>query len=494
MLWGFIFLYIIIFGVFTSLRQYNFQTQTGDMGIFVQNMWNTAHGRIMQNTLEELPNHFAIHWSPFLLLLAPLYRIFQSPYFLLMIQTIAIALGALPLYALAKYVLRSSSWALVVASAYLLYPSLQWANTYDFHEIAFLPTLLLGALYCFISGRTRWAAFFFILAAATKEDAILVVAFAGIWLTLRKGDTLAHHAYSRARELLCSPTRKRNSIGSAEVLKDIIFSPNFYGSVITVAFLFYFLVTIKLIMPTFGGGLLRIDRYAALGSSFGDIAKNLLTHPRLLFATIMTIPKLQYLFWVFAPVAFVPLFAPSTLILLVPGLLENLLTTFQFQFQGLYQYDSTIVAGIFVGVVYGLHNIRAWWPKKEKIVFWIFLVAMAIGYFFRSPLNPWSFPTELFKINPHWEALRTITQDTPPTASVAANTNLVPHLAEREHIYMLGREPAPVDIVLIDGADLFGFKSPEEFQSYADHYAFSNNYEIRSIQNRYFIFVRKKSP
>src|SRR3989338_10976452 len=220
-----ILLYIIIIGGISVMRHYQFQTQTNDMGIFVQNMWNTSRGRIMQNTLEELPNHFAIHWSPFLLLLAPLYRIIESPYTLLIIQTTAIAIGAWPLYLLANKVLQSSRWSLFIAAAYLLYPPLQWVNTYDFHEIAFLPTFLLSAIYFLSNGRTKLSALFFILAASTKEDAILIVAFVGMWLIIE--------SFSEKVGGFRAYYYKKN------------------GAVIVFLSLLYFIIAIKVFMPTF---------------------------------------------------------------------------------------------------------------------------------------------------------------------------------------------------------------------------------------------------
>ena len=126
-LWAIILFYIVFFGIFTSFRHYNFQTQTWDMGIFAQTFWNTVHGNPMSNSLEEIQgpwNHLAVHMRPLMLLLTPFYAVGQSPYMLLWIQTIALALGAWPLYLIAKRILNDNKLALLTAAAYLLYPSL----------------------------------------------------------------------------------------------------------------------------------------------------------------------------------------------------------------------------------------------------------------------------------------------------------------------------------------------------------------------------------
>jgi uncharacterized membrane protein len=162
-LWLGIFAYCAIFITITCLRHAHFLTQAWDLGIFTQIFWNTVHGNIMQGTIEEIPNHLGVHWSPFLFLLVPGFRVFASPYYLLTIQTIALALGALPLFYLARLVLRDAKQAMYLSLCYLLYPSLHWVNLYDFHEVAFLPVLLISAVYFFLNKSFIWSGVFFLL-------------------------------------------------------------------------------------------------------------------------------------------------------------------------------------------------------------------------------------------------------------------------------------------------------------------------------------------
>jgi len=83
----------------------------------------------------------------------------------------------------------------------------------------------------------------------------------------------------------------------------------------------------------------------------------------------------------------------------------------------------------------------------------------------------------------------------PKNASVAAHTQIVPHLSQREKIYMLGYEPAfEPDILLIDGSDYFGFGSPEFFASHIQKYADSGKYSVEILNDRYYILTRKLAP
>ena len=455
--------YIVVFGVVTSLRHYNFQTQTWDLAAFVQSIWSAAHGGGLVNTLEQVPNHLGLHFSPFLFLLAPFYRIFESPYLLLVIQTIGLALGALPLYFLAKRHLPSF-WPLFISGAYLLYPGLHWANIYDFHEITFFIPLLLAALYFFELEKWLWGGIFLTLAASVKEDAILAVIFVGLYLLAKRSEI----------------SRRRFNANQKA------------GIFIAVIALVYFIAVVQVFMPALGGGVLRFDRYTNLGETPAEIIKNIAADPLLLPATIFTGEKIRYLFWLFLPLTFLPFLSWRPLILLIPGLAENLLTDYQFQFSGLYHYDSILIPGIFLAVIYGVKFFLTRWPEKEKFLKYAFLTTMAIGFLFRSPINPVYFPAHYFQSTPQETAYRNMVKIVPPDVSVAAQTNMVPHLANREKIYLAGLEPEIADIVLLDAKDLFGFKEESVFKEYLDGYMLSDQYRFQMFDDRYIILLNKK--
>ncbi|MCK4423437.1 MAG: DUF2079 domain-containing protein, partial [Candidatus Omnitrophica bacterium] len=81
--------------------------------------------------------------EPIFFPLSLLYLIFSNPCTLLVTQSIFIALGAWPLYLIARDRFKSETVALCFASAYLLYPTLQYANLFDFHGDALAPAFFL---------------------------------------------------------------------------------------------------------------------------------------------------------------------------------------------------------------------------------------------------------------------------------------------------------------------------------------------------------------
>jgi len=210
-----------------------------------------------------------------------------------------------------------------------------------------------------------------------------------------------------------------------------------------------------------------------------------------LISTLFTKSKFLYLLWLFLPVAFLPFFSWRAFILLIPGLLQNLLTNFDYQFAGFYQYDAILIPGVWVSAVYGIRFIYEHWQGKAILLAKYSLTAGIIaGFLFHSPINPFRFPVQLFKNTDHWKNFREIVQMVPDKVSVSSHTNLVPHLSLRKHSYMLGREPFAVDVVVIDTYDSFGFPGIKSFQAYVDSYYETGLYSQKIIGNRYLIFYR----
>jgi len=443
--------YFLIFATYSGLRHYTFQTQTWDMAVFEQSFWNTTQGKLMWNNFEG-KNHFAIHFSPFLLLLVPLYAVWPSPYNLLIIQTSALAVAALPLYLLAKKIL-DKKWAIIITCLYFLYPSLHWVNLFDFHEVSFAIPLILTIFYFLEKKRFRWSSVFLILAASVSENMIMAVFFIGLYVLILKN-------------------RK-------------------YGSIVTILSFIYFILVSTIIMPALDGGIVRLDRYSQFGQTVPEIITNAILKPSLTLQTIFTSAKMFYLLKIFLPVAFLPLIAWQTLILLVPGLIQNLLTNYESQFINFYQYDSILIPFIFIGVIFGLKKILAKEKASRKIILPTITLLTLIGFLWNSPLSHFNFPLAKFT-HERIEPFKQIVTMIPDDASVAAYTNLVPHLTHRDHIYMAGHEPFLVDYAIINSEDIFDFPNEESLNQYLKIYQETNQYEILSIDDKYFILKRNE--
>ena len=130
--------YILYFAVVSFLRHSNFYTGRFDLGNMYQTVWNTLHGRFFQLTDPDGTNiisRLGIHADFILILLAPFYAIWSDPKMLLLIQTIVLAMGAIFIYGIGKDLFKNKNLSLVFSLAFLLNPSLNYTNLYDFHAL-----------------------------------------------------------------------------------------------------------------------------------------------------------------------------------------------------------------------------------------------------------------------------------------------------------------------------------------------------------------------
>ena len=102
------------FAALSSLRHEAFITGRFDLGNMVQAVWSTAHGHPLEMTElhGDQISRLAAHVDPILVLFAPLWWIWPSPHMLLAVQAVVIALGAVPVFLLARKHLASPRAAL----------------------------------------------------------------------------------------------------------------------------------------------------------------------------------------------------------------------------------------------------------------------------------------------------------------------------------------------------------------------------------------------
>jgi hypothetical protein len=158
------------------------------LGLFTQSAWSTLHGHAFANNSETvdgtLGSHFGIHFSPTLLLLVPLYSVWRSPLALLAAQSLALGLAPVPLYHLLKRE-AGAAGALVLALALLAVPNFAWGGARDFHDLSFIPVLLLTVLWAIERGRFAVMIAAAIAALGVREDVGFTLALIGVYALLR---------------------------------------------------------------------------------------------------------------------------------------------------------------------------------------------------------------------------------------------------------------------------------------------------------------------
>jgi uncharacterized membrane protein len=348
LLWGAIAAYATAFSALSILRHRAFQTGRFDLGNMVQAVWSTAHGDLLQITSlrGDQISRLAAHFDPILAAFAPLWLVWPSPDLLLVTQAVAIALGALPVYWLARKHLGSQHAALGFALAYLLYPPTQWLTLNEFHPVALACPLLLFAIWHLDEGRLLPFAIFAALAVTTKEEIGLVVAGLGLWYAF------AH---------------RRRAEGAA------IFA---LGT--TVA-----LIAIEVVVPHFNraGSSSFFSRYSEVGGSPSGIVHTAVHHPWKIVTTAVTGRGLGYLARLLLPLGLLTLFAPLFLLAAVPELAINLLSAATTQTSIRFHYTAGLIPVLVAGSIFGAARLLRDRPQlRVPLATGALVLALAANY------------------------------------------------------------------------------------------------------------------
>jgi uncharacterized membrane protein len=307
------------FSALSVLRHEGFVTGRFDLGNMVQAVWSTAHGHPLRVTglVGEQISRLAAHVDPILVVFAPLWWLWPSPNLLLVAQAIAVALGALPTFWLARKHLGSERAALGFALAYLLYPAVQWLTLNEFHPVALACPLLLFALWYLDEDRLWAFAACGALAALCKEEIGLVVAGFGLWYWLARGRTRAGLAIA--------------ALGTA-----------------------WSLFAIAVVIPHFHSGASSFyTRYSEVGGTPGGIVRTFFSDPVHVLGAAFDGRGVRYLLELALPLALLFVAAPLALIAALPELVINLLSATPTQTSIHFHYTAGLIAPLVGAAVLG---------------------------------------------------------------------------------------------------------------------------------------------
>ncbi|MBN1993595.1 MAG: DUF2079 domain-containing protein [Anaerolineae bacterium] len=406
--------YAVFFSAQLLLHHYSFGTRAMDVASMDQATWNTLHGRFFQQTNHPfVTSRLGLHVEPIFLPLSLLYLIYSGPETLFVFESIVVALGAIPVFALARHKLHNHHLALLFAFIYLMFPAIQGANMVEFHPITLTPTFLLAAFYFLETERPKLFALFAVLAVSCKEDVSLLILMMGLYALVIKRRYL-------------------------------------WGGLTIGLALAWALLAVFVIPPLFADTRnIHWDRYDHLGASAPDILLNLFRQPRLFLAQLQAANALTYLRLLLTPTAFTALFNPVTLLLALPSLGINLLSNFTpMQEANRLIYAAPLVPAILISSIYGVANLKSWLADKYRllspaVVYTLLGLALLLATLIYHAQYGFFSGGGQFRgweaITPHHRAAAQIFAQIPPDAAVSAQDSLVPHLSQRQKIYIFDR-------------------------------------------------------
>ncbi|MCL4394233.1 MAG: DUF2079 domain-containing protein [Chloroflexi bacterium] len=435
--------YTVVFGAFVILRYLVFEAATNDLAQYDQLIWNSLNGRLLLNSyIPDAPQFLGKSFSPILLALVPLYAVWSSPIVLLIVETLAIGVGSLPIYWLARARL-GRPLALVVAAAYFLYPAVTYVNLIGFSEIALAIPLLGLATFFLLRKRDRPFLVCIGVALLVKEEIAFIVVGFGVFVFL----------IQRRRALGLTLAGFGGAFG-AVLLQYVI--PYFRGA--KPGDFYYFG------SGSFAGGA---TRYGYLGHSLTEVAATLLTRPEVVLAHVLVPGKIEYLLQLLVPLAFLPVLGADVAILALATLGYTLLSDYVWQYDIQTLYPAPLIPFLFVATVVGLERLSrrvARWKSDRgdlggapgAAIAALLLVASVSSYWLQSQ-GPLSLNYAFANISriPHAEIGHALLGLVPKDAIVVAQTEYLAHLSERQSIYEVPAIPdyRQADYLFLDKTD-----------------------------------------
>jgi hypothetical protein len=266
---------------------------------------------------------------------------------------------------------------------------------------------VLAALYFIETDRYGLHYIFSALAMSCKEDVPLIVAMLGVYLLLAKRQW-KHGA-------------------------------------LTIAFgASWFAVDAFLILPAFSdANPLLMSRYSAYGDSVGEALVYIVTHPVEALGYLVTPQRLRYVLSLLSPLVFLSVFGPEALVLALPTLAVNLLSSFGSQHAvDVFHYSAPAVPGLIAGAVCGVRHLSRGLARLSRLGrrMWVASAAAILLLFSGASLyTRGALPVFGFFDWPepgvHTAIGHRVLDHVPETASVSAQAMLVPHLTHRPVIY-----------------------------------------------------------
>jgi uncharacterized membrane protein len=475
-------------GQHALVRYQSYHADAFDLGNMDQAVWNTLHGHPLRFTNQGMdrygpPTRLGVHVEPILLLIVPLYLLHTGPETLLLLQTLALSLGGIPLLLLGLR--RLPELPLVVAAfvvAYLVTPEILGEALWDFHAVALATPLLLLALWALDAQRYRWFAVAAVLAALCKEEVALSLVPLGLFIAFWQG----HPRLGMAVSLLST---------AWVALCFLVIVPHF--NVYT------------------AGANTFWYRYGWLGSSPGTALHRVLMQPSLLLSPLRDSARRDYLVVLLRTGGGLGLFAPALWLCALPDIIINALSTHQEQYSGFYQYNAMILPYLMAAAICGTAAFyharrrvesgvgagmfpegdarRTTRPMGAKRV----LRSIGVGWqatLGRLPIRSqwigplvtawllasasWNLAATSARVRPFWlvgsqptaqqAQIDALLVSVPAAASVAATDTLNPHLSDRYTLFLL---PDPqsytADYMAIDLADAASTNQQADQEMYA---------------------------
>ena len=399
--------YAVVYGTLSVLRHESYHSFGFDLGLFNQTFWNTTQGRPFESTMSQaqpIPHSlFGDHFSPIFWLIVPFYYAYPHPETLVVIQTLALALGAWPVYLLAKLKLPNG-YPLLWVVAYFLFIPLAYINLDDFHEVTFAVAPLGFALYFLERGRMGPFLLSLLITLLVKEEMALIGAGFGAYVLL---------------------SRRKWKVGVGVLV----------GSLLA------FAAVIQVVIPFFANGHPYPyigERYSEVGGSLRGILTTVVTDPLRIARSLLQPKKIYFVVALFGSTLGLSALAGWASVVLLPTLGYLLLSNYVPQFSFTSQYSAPLIPLIAGTAILAMARMKQSFQRPVMAA----VVASSLAFSWAFGDMPFSrkFDPSLYTTQSRYTTFVRYLAVIPRDATVSAENGFPSHLSERRYIYDYGYE------------------------------------------------------
>ena len=378
-------------------RQYQtFQLRGADIDRFTQAIWNTPRGRFLYTSIFE-ESLLAKHFSPYMALLSPLLFIWADPRILFLFQLVGIAISGLILYKILDD--KRPGLALVFLLAFYLNPPLHQIALIELRRVTLAMPFLALMLYGLYRDKRGLMLIGLLFALLIKEDMGLIVAMVGLFLLLFKRDWR-------------------------------------WGLPITLVGLAWFIGMLLVVIPTFAdGSYFQLGYYSNWGDSFGEIVRNILTHPGQVLRFMFDRSSILSLWRLLLPVVVVLPFLGAEYLLIILPLVALMLISNEPAMHKLQRwYLAPVLPVLFAAVAVGIGRMSeryARWAAASLLL----ATVIAYGLYSQAPMGG-RFEPDRYQRSDTQNLIWELINDLPEDATVVAQVAFSVPLALREQIYV----------------------------------------------------------
>ena len=403
--------FFLFVSVWTVGRVCSFSAPTFDFGIFSQMFYYMKETGLPMTTVERdgLLSHFAVHVSPIYYLLLPFYCLVPTPATLQILQAAVISSAVIPLWKLGAHRGMTGGQRMLLCAILLLYPAYAGGTSYDIHENCFLTPLILWLFYGIERKNIAVISTAALLTLMVKEDAAVYVAVIALWLIVK---TLLRFKKMDAHNLVTG--------------------------IVMLAFslTWFFLVTGYLAEKGDGVMTYRYKNFMYDGSSsLITVIKSVILNPMKAVYECVDKEKLQFIVLTLLPLLGLPLMTRryERYILLIPYILVNLMSDYQYQHDIFFQYTFGSTAFLVYLTAVNLADLKINRKRICALAAAMFVSAVCFGKVVVPKVI--RYPVQAVQYYEFYQNIRDTLAEIPDGASVTAATFYTTYLSQREILY-----------------------------------------------------------